>query len=104
MANCLADGGTVVNYGLLSGKPCEVDAADIIFRDISLKGFWYSRWLSTADPAEIKALFVRLVGMVLAKTLRIPIEAIYPIEKLTEALTHAQKDGRFGKVVLQWKR
>jgi mitochondrial enoyl-[acyl-carrier protein] reductase / trans-2-enoyl-CoA reductase len=104
LANCLADGGTVVNYGLLSDKPCEVDAADIIFRDISLKGFWYSRWISTADPTEIKALFVRLVGMVQAKTLRVPIEAIYPIEKLTEALAHAQKDGRFGKVVLQWKR
>jgi trans-2-enoyl-CoA reductase len=57
MGNCVADGGTVVNYGLLSGKPCEVDAADIVFRDISLKGFWYSRWFSTADPAAIKAVF-----------------------------------------------
>jgi mitochondrial enoyl-[acyl-carrier protein] reductase / trans-2-enoyl-CoA reductase len=63
LANCLAVVGTVVNYGLHSGKPCEVDAADIVFRDISLKGFWYSRWLSTADPAAIKSIFTRLVGM-----------------------------------------
>ena len=49
LASCLADGGTVVNYGLLSGKPCEVDAADIVFRDISLRGFWYSRWLASAS-------------------------------------------------------
>jgi NADPH:quinone reductase-like Zn-dependent oxidoreductase len=104
LANCLADGSTVVNYGLLSGKPCEVDAADIVFRDISLKGFWYSRWLSTADPAAIKSLFARLVRMLQAKTLRVPVEAAYPIDRLTEALTHAQRDGRFGKVVLQWKR
>lgn len=102
LTNCLADGGTVVNYGLLSGKPCEVDAADIVFRDISLKGFWYSRWFSTADPAAIKSLFVRLVSMLQAKTLRVPLEAAYPIERLTEALAHAQQDGRFGKVVLQW--
>ena len=104
LANCLGDGGTVVNYGLLSGKPCEVDAADIVFRDVSLKGFWYSRWFSTAEPAAIKALFARLVGMVQAKTLRVPIEAVYPIEQLTEALAHAQHEGRSGKVVLQWAR
>ena len=104
LANCLADGGTVVNYGLLSGKPCEVDAADIIFRDISLRGFWYSRWFSTAEPAAIKSLFARLVAMLQAKTLRVPIEAVYPIERLTEALAHAQREGRFGKIVLRWTR
>lgn len=104
LASCLADGGIVVNYGLLSGKPCEVDAADIIFRDISLKGFWYSRWLSSAEPAAIKALFARLVGMLQAKTLRVPLEAAYPIERLTEALAHAQREGRSGKVVLRWLR
>jgi trans-2-enoyl-CoA reductase len=104
LANCLGDGGIVVNYGLLSGKPCEVDAADIVFRDVSLKGFWYSRWFSTAEPAAIKDLFARLVGMVQAKTLRVPIEAVYPIENLNDALAHAQREGRSGKVVLRWAR
>jgi len=104
LANCLTDGGTVVNYGLLSGKPCEVDAADTVFRDISLRGFWYSRWFASASPAAIKSLFGRLVGMLQAKTLRVPVEASYPIERLTEALAHAQREGRLGKVVLQWTR
>lgn len=102
--SCLADGGTVVNYGLLSGKPCEVDAADIVFRDISLRGFWYSRWFASANPAAIKSVFERLVDMLHAKTLRVPVEASYPIEKLTEALAHAPREGRLGKVVLQWTR
>jgi trans-2-enoyl-CoA reductase len=104
LANCLANGGTVVNYGLLSGKPCEVDAADIVFRDISLRGFWYSRWFASASPAAIKSLFDRLVGMLQAKTLRVPVEASYPIERLTEALAHAAREGRLGKVVLRWTR
>jgi NADPH:quinone reductase-like Zn-dependent oxidoreductase len=104
MANCLADGGTVVTYGLFSGNPCAVDAADVIFRGITLKGFWYSRWYSSVDPAEIKSLFARLVDMVRAKSLRLEAEAIYPVDKLTEALVHAQREGRRGKVVLQWNR
>jgi mitochondrial enoyl-[acyl-carrier protein] reductase / trans-2-enoyl-CoA reductase len=104
LANCLADGGTVVNYGLLSGKPCEVDAADIVFRDISLRGFWYSRWFSTTDPTEIRTVFARLVAMLQTKTLRVPLEASYPVKRLTEALAHAEREGRLGKVVLQWLR
>lgn len=102
LANCLAHGGTVVNYGLLSGKPCEVDAADVVFRDISLRGFWYSRWFASASTAAVKTLFERLVGMLQAKTLRVPVEASYPIDRLSEALVHAQREGRLGKVVLQW--
>ena len=102
LANCLADGGTVINYGLLSGKPCEVDAADIVFRDIGLKGFWYSRWYSNADVAAVESLFAKLAGMLQAKTLRVPVEAAYPIDRLTEALAHAEREGRLGKVVLRW--
>jgi NADPH:quinone reductase-like Zn-dependent oxidoreductase len=102
LANCIADNGTLVNYGLLSGKPCEIDAADIVFRNISLRGFWYSRWFLTAEPAAIKSLFVRLVDMLNANQLRVPLEAAYPIDRLTEALAHAQRAGRGGKIVLQW--
>ena len=102
LANCLDDGATVVNYGLLSGKPCEVDPADVLFRDIALRGFWYTRWLSNADPAAVRALFERLIGMLEAKTLRVPMEAIYPVERLNEALAHAERKGRRGKVMLSW--
>jgi mitochondrial enoyl-[acyl-carrier protein] reductase / trans-2-enoyl-CoA reductase len=102
LANCLGDGAMVVNYGLLSGMPCEVDPADVLFRDISLRGFWYTRWLASADPNAVKTLFERLVGMLQAKTLHVPLEASYPIERLNEALAHAERQGRHGKIVLRW--
>jgi NADPH:quinone reductase-like Zn-dependent oxidoreductase len=56
----------------------------------------------TAEPAAIKSLFVRLVDMLNANQLRVPLEAAYPIDRLTEALAHAQRAGRGGKIVLQW--
>lgn len=102
LAACVVDGGIVVNYGLLSGKPCEVDSADVLFRDVSLRGFWYAGWLSRAKPEEVRTLFARLVGMLQAGSLRVPVEAVYPVEKLNEALAHAEREGRLGKVVLRW--
>ena len=100
LANCVADGGTVVNYGLLSGAPCEMDAADVVFRDVSLRGFWYSRWMGQAQPAVVRALFDQLVGMLKAGTLRVPVEATYPMAQIRAALAHAEREGRMGKVVL----
>ncbi len=102
LAACVAEGGTVVNYGLLSGKPCEADPADILFRDVTLRGFWYSKWRSRASPEAVRALFAGLVAMLNAGTLRIPVEAAYPVAQLGEALAHAEREGRLGKVVLRW--
>jgi NADPH:quinone reductase-like Zn-dependent oxidoreductase len=102
LASCVADGGVVVNYGLLSGKPCEADSADILFRDVTLRGFWYSKWRSRAGADEVKELFARLVDMLKAGTLRVPVEAVYPVARLGEALAHAEREGRLGKVVLRW--
>ena len=45
LVSSLAPGGTLCNYGLLSGKPCEVGAADLIFRGIKVTGFWLTRFI-----------------------------------------------------------
>lgn len=102
LAACVCDGGVVVNYGLLSGKPCEVDSADVLFRDVALRGFWYSAWRSRAGEAEVVSLFRRLLDLHQAGQLRVPVEAVYSVEQLNAALAHAEREGRSGKVVLRW--
>ena len=102
IAACLTESGTVINYGLLSGQPCKIDSADVLFRNISLKGFWYAGWLSNALTSEIASVFQRLVSLHQSGELRVPVEAVYPIERLNEALTHAEREERLGKVVMCW--
>lgn len=102
IAACLTDSGTVINYGLLSGKPCMIDSADVLFRNISLKGFWYASWLSRAPSTAIASVFDRLVSMHQSGLLNVPVEAVYPVERLNEALAHAEKEERIGKVVMCW--
>ena len=102
IAACLTESGTVINYGLLSGQPCKIDSADVLFRNISLKGFWYAGWLSKALTSEIASVFERLVSLHQSGELRVPVEAVYPIERLNEALTHAEREERLGKVVMCW--
>jgi trans-2-enoyl-CoA reductase len=100
MGNALADGGVVVNYGLLSGSPCAVDAADTVFRDVTLRGFWLARWFATTSLETQHALYRQLGTAIADGTLRVQVEAVYPLERVREALAHAARPSRGGKVLL----
>jgi trans-2-enoyl-CoA reductase len=102
LAQCVADGGSVINYGLLSGDPCRIDSADVLFRAVNLRGFWYSGWLSRQRATEVRSMFAELLALHASGELHVPLEATYPVERLQEALAHAERPRRSGKVVLKW--
>ena len=102
LAHCLADSSLLVVYGLLSGRPCEVPAPDLVFRDLRVQGFWLATWFANAENRVLtRSLYPELVAMVQARTLKMEIEAVYPLEKVHEALAHAGRSGRSGKVLLK---
>ena len=94
----------MVNYGLLSGEPCLIDARETVFRDISLRGFWLRRWFMVAPPGEIAALFRQLAAKIADGTLKVDVEAVYPIEKIRQAVAHAARAGRAGKILMSFRR
>ncbi len=100
LASCLAEGGTVVNYGMLSGAPCQIASHDLIFRDVRLRGFWLARWFRETPPERIQRLYQYLVALVADGTLAVPIAASYPFSRIGEALAHAARAGRDGKIQL----
>ncbi len=100
LAACIADGGRVVTYGLLSGKPCEVDAGHLVFRGVTLSGFWLAPWFRTAGRDRIADLYAKLVGLLADGALSAPIAATYPLDQVKEAVAHAARSARHGKVLL----
>jgi mitochondrial enoyl-[acyl-carrier protein] reductase / trans-2-enoyl-CoA reductase len=100
LADCLAEGGTVVNYGLLSGRPCMLGAHQTIFKGITLTGFWLQKALTSMTRPDLEALYADLAGRVADGTLEVRIEATYPIEQIKTALEHAGREGRSGKVLV----
>ena len=102
LAHCLAGSSLLVVYGLLSGRPCEVPAHDLVFRDLRVNGFWLANWFANAENRSLtRSLYPELVAMVQAGTLKMDVEAVYPLEKVHEALAHAGRSGRSGKVLLK---
>ncbi len=100
LAGCLAEGGTVVNYGLLSGEPCRISSHDVVFRGITLRGFWLFKALGAMNEFAIAALYDDLAERLAAGQLRVEVERTYPMEDIKEALSHAQRQGRGGKILV----
>jgi NADPH:quinone reductase-like Zn-dependent oxidoreductase len=100
VAQCLAPGGTVVNYGALSGAPCTLTPGQLIFRGVQLKGFWLAQWFRTTPPAQQQALYGALVQEIAAGRLHARVHATYPLAQVAEAVAAAAQGGRHGKVLL----
>ena len=101
LIDCVGDGGTAVNYGLLSGKPCEINAFNFVFRDITLTGFWLAKLLGSMSFDQIQAMYAELAGRLIDGTIHVGIEASYPLEKISDAMAHAKRESRGGKVQLR---
>jgi NADPH:quinone reductase-like Zn-dependent oxidoreductase len=102
LASRLVFGGTLVSYGGMSGAPVVVSPADLIFRDVHVRGFWLKHWLDSTPRAEIVAAYSRLAGLVADGVLRSPVAATYPLGQYRDALAHAAQAGRAGKVLFAW--
>jgi trans-2-enoyl-CoA reductase len=100
IGQCLANGATLVNYGVLSKEPCQIYGGHLHFRGITLRGFWISKWLELAEPAEIQALYKPLAKQMEDKTLRIAIAAQYTFDQISTAAAHAARESRDGKILI----
>ena len=100
IAQCLAEGGTLVNYGSMSGEASVVSPASFIFKDITLRGFWLARWFNVSTRDAQRALYGELTQLVAAGKLKARIHATYPVEQIKEAIAAAASGGRDGKVLI----
>jgi NADPH:quinone reductase-like Zn-dependent oxidoreductase len=102
LADCLAPGGTFLSYGLLSGEPIALSAAEAAKRQISLRGFWLRRWAHAAEPPVFQNTFAKVIDHVASGRLTLlPPSARFNLTDVAVAVRAAEKPGRTGKVLLE---
>lgn len=96
----LRPGGTMLIYGMLGTEPLPVHNGEMLFRGLTVRGFWLSQWFRQTDPAHVTATLGTLMQMMADGQLRPPVEAEYDLGDFRAAIDHAQRPGRQGKVLL----
>ena len=97
---CLAPGGTALVYGLLSMRPTMISNGDMLFRRLTLKGFWLTNWLKATDPERIRALLDEAIAGFQRGEFSQRVDSQYALADVCDALARAAASGRDGKVIL----
>jgi NADPH:quinone reductase-like Zn-dependent oxidoreductase len=102
LAKSLKTGGSVVIYALLSGQFPALAPGDLIYRGLSLHGFWLGNWIRNASGTEIQETYQRLGELVADGSLSAAVEYVYPLEQFKEAFEQSLKSNRSGKILFKF--
>lgn len=100
LAECLTEGGVLVNYGMMSGESCVVSPSSFVFRDITLRGFWLALWFRKATLPQQMAVFGELAKLIASGKLTARVQATYDISQIKAAVMAAAAGERDGKILM----
>jgi NADPH:quinone reductase-like Zn-dependent oxidoreductase len=100
LVDCVATDGTAVHYGSMSGEDPKITRNNFIYRGVKVTGFMLGRFLAKRSAEQIRAIYADLGRQVKDGTLSAPVDTVYPIEGIKDALAHADKGGRNGKILV----
>jgi trans-2-enoyl-CoA reductase len=101
VANTLANGGVTVTFGAMSKQPLRIPNGLLIFKDLSWRGFWLTRWYKQASIEERDAMFAKLVPMARSGALKTKVERTYPLSEAKPAIARALEGKREGKILFK---
>lgn len=97
----LAAGGKAVLYGLLSGEPVSVDSRFMITGSKVVQGFWLADWVRKQGVLKMLGLIGEVKGLVRSGVIKADIAATYGLDQIKDAVTHAARDAKGGKVLVK---
>jgi NADPH:quinone reductase-like Zn-dependent oxidoreductase len=103
LASLLKAGGPIVSYTARNRQPVSIPLVDLIFRELSVHGYWLNRWLVTTPRETVVRNYRALADLVGNGTLAAPVEATYGLADYRQAIGHAAQNGRRGKVLFTFE-
>lgn len=98
--NALQVNGKMLVYGLLSLKPIPLNSGLLIFKNITVKGFWLTTWFMSLSGDERRSIVPKILGMLSNETLKADVEATYSLDNIIDAIKHMEAPGRSGKILI----
>lgn len=98
---CVAQGGKLLIFGLLSQKNPRLDVGLMIFKEIIIQGFWLTEWMRKADSQVRAQVGQSVIGWLASGEVELPVEATYGLDDIAKAVEHADAPGRWGKVLVK---
>jgi NADPH:quinone reductase-like Zn-dependent oxidoreductase len=102
LAKSLKPGGSIVVYAMQGGQFPAISPKDLIYRGLSLHGFWLINWIRNAPRTEIEEIYQKLGDLVADGSLSAAVEHVYPLDQFKEAFKQSLKSNRSGKILFSF--
>lgn len=99
LSSILADGAQLVSFGAMTNTPLKISAGELLFRNITVKGFWGAK--PPVKPERVGVLLAELIKDAAEGKLVLDIEAAYTIDQVAEAAKASGEPGRKGKIAIK---
>ncbi|MDN5213926.1 zinc-dependent alcohol dehydrogenase family protein [Fulvivirgaceae bacterium BMA12] len=98
---CITRGGTFTAYGMLSLQNMALNTSLLIFKNITVRGFWLTSWLGSLSKEEMILVSKKVMTALATQQVKADVEASYPLEEIIKAIEHMESPGRNGKIILR---
>lgn len=101
IATLLADDGTLVVFGAMGASDMVLPSGPLIFRQLTVKGFWAKKVGEQMAPAKTAELMGEVFRAAADGTLKLPVDSVHSLADITAAVQASGRPGRIGKVLLR---
>ncbi|MFV0633436.1 zinc-binding dehydrogenase [Demequina sp.] len=101
MLELLGDDSTLVVFGAMDSPKLELSSGPIIFKHVTIRGFWGSRVSATMAAQDRTRLMGELFARLSDGTITLPVDSTFPLENIADAVAAHYTPGRVGKVLLR---
>ena len=92
--------GKMMVFGALSLENMPINSGLLIFKNLTISGFWLSTWVEELSVENRMKAFQAVFGFLLKDDSQVDIAGKYPLEDFQAALATYQTPGRNGKILL----
>ncbi|GAA0881302.1 zinc-binding dehydrogenase [Algoriphagus jejuensis] len=97
---CLRPKGRMMVFGALALDNMPINSGLLIFKNLSIEGFWLSTWMAELNDQERAIAFREVFGFLVSENSKIDVANSYKLEDFQAALEAFAKPGRNGKILL----
>ncbi|GAB4815899.1 hypothetical protein N2152v2_002945 [Parachlorella kessleri] len=101
VAASVRKGGHVLIYGAMAGMEAKFFIPDLLFRDVTLRGFWIATWMHSMSTEERGKVVADIMQLLEKKVITPHSGDRFSFDQVKEAIAKATASGRGGKVLLE---
>lgn len=97
----VADGGRLILFGGMASWRMTAAISDVIFRGVTITGFWGSKAVPSLSPEKRGSLVREVVERAVSGDITLPVDSVFPLDRIADAIAAHERTGRTGKVLLR---